>query len=58
MTMFKNVKEMLLNSGEFDEELIKAAAERAALRELLDDERTYGQMEDIAIAALNIDDEE
>lgn len=58
MTMFKNVKEMLLNSGEFDEELIKAAAERAALSELLDDERTYGQMEDIAIAALNIDDEE
>ena len=58
MTMFKNVKEMLLNSGEFDEELIKAAAERAALRELLEDERTYGQMEDIAIAALNIDDEE
>lgn len=57
MTLFKNVKDMLLKSGEFDEELIKAAAERAALRELLEDERAYCQMNDIAIAALNIDDD-
>lgn len=58
MTMFKNVKDMLIKSGEFDEELIKAAAERAALRELLEDERARCQMDDMVIAALKIDDEE
>lgn len=58
MTVFKNVKDMLINSGEFDEELVKAAAERAALRELIEDERAYCQMTDIAIAALKVDTEE
>lgn len=58
MTMFKNVKDMLIKSGEFDEELIKAAAERAALRELLEDERARCQMDDMAIAALKIDNDE
>ena len=42
----------------FDEELVKAAAERAALRELIEDERAYCQMTDIAIAALKVDTEE
>ena len=58
MTVFKNVKDMLINSGEFDEELVKAAAERAALRELIEDERAYCQMTDIAIAALKVDTED
>lgn len=58
MTMFKNVKDMLIKSGEFDEELIKAAAERAALRELLEDERARCQMDDVAIAALKVENEE
>ena len=56
MKLFKDVKDALIKSGEFDENLIKAAAERAALRELLKDERTYSQMDDFAIAALKIDE--
>jgi hypothetical protein len=56
MKLFKDVKEQLIKSGEYDEELIKAAAERAALKELLNDERAYCQMDDLAVAALKIDD--
>lgn len=56
MKLFKDVKDALIKSGEFDENLIKAAAERAALRELLKDERAYSQMDDFAIAALKIDE--
>jgi hypothetical protein len=58
MKLFKEVKDTLIESGEFDEDLIRAAAERAALRELLNDERTYCQMDDMAIAALKIDENE
>ena len=56
MKLFKDVKDALIKSGEFDENLIKAAAERAALKELLNDERAYCQKDDLAIAALKIDD--
>ena len=56
MKLFKDVNDALIKSGEFDENLIKAAAERAALRELLKDERAYSQMDDFAIAALKIDE--
>jgi hypothetical protein len=58
MKLFKDVKEALLKSGDYDEELIKAAAERASLRELLEDERAYCQLNDVAIAALQIEEEE
>ena len=58
MKLFKDVKEQLIKSGEYDEELIKAAAERASLRELLEDERAYCQLNDVAIAALQIEEEE
>jgi RNA polymerase sigma factor (sigma-70 family) len=58
MKLFKDVKEALLKSGDYDEELIKAAAERASLRELLEDERAYCQLENVAIAALKNEDEE
>ena len=58
MKLFKDVKEALLKSGDYDEELIKAAAERASLRELLEDERAYCQLDDVAIAALQIEEEE
>ena len=57
MKLFKEVKDILINSGEFDEDLIKAAAERASLRELLNDEKAYCQMDNVAIAALNVDDD-
>ena len=58
MKLFKDVKEALLKSGDYDEELIKAAAERASLRELLEDERAYCQLENVAIAALKNEDDE
>lgn len=58
MKLFKDVKEALLKSEDYDEELIKAAAERASLRELLEDERAYCQLENVAIAALKNEDEE
>ena len=58
MKLFKDVKEALLKSGDYDEELIKAAAERASLRELLEDERAYCQLDDVAIAALQIEEKE
>ena len=58
MKLFKDVKEALLKSGDYDEELIKAAAERASLRELLEYERAYCQLENVAIAALKNEDEE
>lgn len=57
MKLFKDVKEQLIKSGEYDEELIRAAAERAALKDLLNDERAYCQMDNLAIAALKIDDD-
>ena len=41
----------------YDEELIKAAAERAALRELLEDERMLMNDASIKTAALKVDDE-
>ena len=55
MTMFKNVKDMLINSGEFDEELVRAAAERAALRDLLQEEKEYEKKAALTIAALKIE---
>ena len=55
MTMFKNVKDMLINSGEFDEELVRAAAERAALRDLLREEKEYEKKAALTIAALKIE---
>ena len=58
MKLFKDVKEALLKSEDYDEELIKAAAERASLRELLEDERAYCQLENVAIAALKNEDDE
>ena len=58
MKLFKDVKDALLKSGDYDEELIKAAAERASLRELLEDERAYCQLDDVAIASLHIEEEE
>ena len=57
MKLFKDVKEQLIKSGEYDEELIKAAAERAALRELLEDERMLMNDVSIKTAALKVDDE-
>lgn len=56
MKKFKDIASMLLESDEFAEEAVRAAVERAALKELLEEERTYCETPDITIAALDSDD--
>ena len=58
MNKFKEIARMLLESDEFAEEAVRAAAERAALRELLADERAYCEMTDVAIAAYQVDEKD
>lgn len=57
MNKFKDIASKLLESEEFAEEAVRAAVERAALRELLKDERAYCEIPDIAIAALKTEDD-
>ena len=56
MKRFKDFAKKLLESDEFAEEAVRATAERAALRELLEEERIYAE-NGITMAALDIDDE-
>lgn len=56
MKKFKDFAKKLLESDEFAEEAVRATAERAALRELLEEERIYAE-NGITMAALDIDDE-
>ena len=53
---FASVPKKLLESDEFAEEAVRATAERAALRELLEEERIYAES-GITMAALDIDEE-
>ena len=57
MNKFKDIASKLLESDEFAEEAVRAAVERAALKELLEDERAYCEIPDIAIAALKTEDD-
>lgn len=57
MNKFKEIAAQLLESEEFAEDAVRAAVERAALRDLIADERFYTD-NDIAMAALNVDKEE
>lgn len=57
MNKFKDIASKLLESDEFAEEAVRAAVERAALKELLEDERAYCEIPDIAIAALKAEDD-
>ena len=57
MKKIKDVKERLLEDGDFDEDTVKAAVERAALRELLEGERIRME-EGYRLAALDVDDKE
>ena len=45
-----------IESDEFAEEAVRATAERAALKELLAQERSYGEQADTVIAAYGEDD--
>jgi RNA polymerase sigma factor (sigma-70 family) len=56
MKKFKDFAKKLLESDEFVEEAVRAAAERAALRELLEEEHIYAEG-GMTMAALDIDDE-
>lgn len=57
MNKFREIASQLLNDGEYAEEVVRAAIERAALRELLEDERVLMNNENIRIAALDNDDD-
>lgn len=58
MKKVKDIASMLLESDEFAEDAVRAAVERAALKELLEEEREYSEIPDIAIAALDTEDKD
>ena len=57
MNKFKDIAAKLIESDEFAEEAVRAAVERAALKELLENEKVYTE-NGICTAALNTDDTE
>lgn len=57
MNKFKDIAAKLIESDEFAEEAVRATVERAALRELLENEKVYAE-NGICTAALNTDDTE
>jgi RNA polymerase sigma factor (sigma-70 family) len=57
MNKFRNIAAMLIESDEFAEEAVRAAVERAALKELLEDERICAER-GICRAALNTDEDD
>ena len=52
----KEIAKKLVANDEFAEEVVRASVERAALRELLNAERTYASA-DLSIAACKVEDE-
>ena len=57
MNKFRNIAAMLIESDEFAEEAVRAAVERAALKELLEDEKICAES-GICRAALNTDEDD
>lgn len=57
MNKFKDIAAKLIESDEFAEEAVRTAVERAALKELLENEKVYAD-NGICTAALNTDDTE
>ena len=57
MNKFRNIAAMLIESDEFAEESVRAAVERAALKELLEDEKICAER-GICRAALNTDEDD
>lgn len=58
MNKFIEIGKMLVNNEEYAEDMVRAAVERAALRELLEDECAMMNNASIRMAALDIDDED
>ena len=54
MNKFKDIAAKLIESDEFAEDVVRAAVERAALAELINDERIYAE-NGICMAALDVD---
>lgn len=57
MNKFRSIAAMLIESDEFAEEAVRAAVERAALKELLEDEKICAER-GICRAALNTDEDD
>ena len=57
MNKFKDIAAMLIDSDEFAEEAVRATVERAALKELLEDEKICAER-GICRAALNTDEDD
>ena len=57
MNKFNEIAKRLVSDGEYAEDVLRAAAERAALRELLEDECALMNNENIRIAALSDDED-
>ncbi len=57
MNKFKDIAAKLIESDEFAEEAVRVVVERAALKELLENEKVYAE-NGICTAALNTDDTE
>ena len=56
MNKLKDIVAQLIEEDEFAEDAVRAAVERAALKELLEDERFYAE-NGIAVAALDIEED-
>ena len=56
MNKFKDIAAQLIESDKFAEDAVRAAVERAALRELLEEERFYAE-NGISLAALDIEED-
>lgn len=56
MKQFKDFAKKLLDNDEFAEEVVRATVERAALRELISEERVYSET-GVTMAALDIENE-
>ena len=56
MKQFKDFAKKLLDNDEFAEEVVRATVERAALRELISEERVYAET-GVIMAALDIENE-
>ena len=56
MNKFKDIAAKLLENDEFAEEAVRAAVERAALKELINNERVYAE-NGISMAALDEDED-
>lgn len=56
MKKVKDIAAMLIKCGEFSEDEVRAAVERATLKELINEEKIYAE-NGICMAALDVDED-